>query len=99
MLNRITVLDCFYALLRPILWRLPPEEAHIWSLKALKYAFALSNPLAAKATHSDGVTYWGKHFPNRLGLAAGADKNGEYIMPLFQLGFGFIEVEIGRAHV
>ena len=34
----------------------------------------------------------GLTFPNRVGLAAGLDKNAEYIIPLSKLGFGFIEV-------
>ena len=34
----------------------------------------------------------GLKFPNRVGLAAGLDKNAEYITPLSKLGFGFIEV-------
>ncbi len=34
----------------------------------------------------------GLKFPNRVGLAAGLDKNAEYITPLSRLGFGFIEV-------
>lgn len=34
----------------------------------------------------------GLHFNNRIGLAAGFDKNGEYIDALAKLGFGFIEV-------
>ena len=38
------------------------------------------------------VTLMGLQFPNRVGLAAGFDKNGRYIDALGALGFGFIEV-------
>ena len=38
------------------------------------------------------ITIMGLKFPNRVGLAAGLDKNAEYITPLAKLGFGFIEV-------
>ena len=34
----------------------------------------------------------GLDFPNPIGLAAGLDKNGEYLDGLGQLGFGFIEI-------
>lgn len=38
------------------------------------------------------VTLAGIRFPNRIGVAAGLDKNGDYIKPLSKLGFGFIEI-------
>lgn len=88
----MTALDYLYRILRPILWRLPPEQVHLWSLKALKYMCAVSSPLDVHTSGNSTVRYWGRCFPNRLGLAAGADKNGEYVLPLFRLGFGFIEV-------
>lgn len=37
-------------------------------------------------------TLWGIKFPNPVGLAAGFDKNAQYIDPLACLGFGFIEI-------
>ena len=76
----------FYRLLRPFLFLLPPEIAHTLTLKVLKYApFKRTLP-------EDPVTLWGLQFKNRLGIAAGLDKNGEYIDALAKLGFGFIEV-------
>ena len=45
-----------------------------------------------KNTHSKPITIMGLKFPNRVGLAAGLDKNAEYIDCLAKLGFGFIEV-------
>ena len=41
----------------------------------------------------------GLKFPNRVGLAAGLDKNAEYITPLSKLGFGFIEVGLSHPEV
>ena len=41
---------------------------------------------------SDDVEVLGLKFPNRLGLAAGMDKNADYVDPLSYLGFGFIEL-------
>jgi dihydroorotate dehydrogenase len=43
-------------------------------------------------THGAGVDLMGLHFPNRIGLAAGFDKNARDIDSLGRLGFGFIEV-------
>ena len=40
---------------------------------------------------SKPIMIMGLKFPNRVGLAAGLDKNAEYITPLSKLGFGFIE--------
>jgi dihydroorotate dehydrogenase len=81
-----------YSLLRPLFFALPTENAHALALAALHRAHSLgllrtraSDPLAA-------VTLLGLQFPNRVGLAAGFDKNARYIDALGALGFGFIEV-------
>jgi len=41
---------------------------------------------------SDSINLWGLHFPNRVGLAAGFDKDGKLYKELYNYGFGFIEV-------
>ena len=41
---------------------------------------------------SDPVTVAGLRFPNRIGLAAGLDKNGRAIDGFGAMGFGFVEV-------
>jgi dihydroorotate dehydrogenase len=82
-----------YKLIRPLLFLLPAETAHRFTLKALSFASSLG--LLSMGSHlqsSQTTTVMGIEFPNRVGLAAGLDKNGEYIKPLSQLGFGFIEV-------
>ncbi|MFM7847965.1 MAG: quinone-dependent dihydroorotate dehydrogenase [Rubrivivax sp.] len=82
-----------YALTRPFLFGLDPEQAHDLTLGALA---ALQNTPAQclwqQARVSDPVTLAGLRFPNRVGLAAGLDKNGRCIDGLGALGFGFIEV-------
>ena len=82
-----------YALTRPFLFGLDPEQAHDLTLGAIA---ALQNTPAQclwqQARVSDPVTVAGLRFPNRLGLAAGLDKNGRCIDGLGALGFGFIEV-------
>lgn len=78
-----------YPLIRRCLFMLEPEVAHRVALTLLdKSQGLLPNPKAdSKPTEIMGLT-----FPNRVGLAAGLDKNGAYISALGKLGFGFIEV-------
>jgi dihydroorotate dehydrogenase len=47
---------------------------------------------AAQVADEGPVNVMGIHFPNRVGLAAGLDKNGEAIDGLARLGFGFLEI-------
>tara|TARA_B100000686_G_C16753372_1_gene953935 strand:+ start:409 stop:1419 length:1011 start_codon:yes stop_codon:yes gene_type:complete len=80
-----------YSLLRPLLFKLDPEITHRMTLGALKYAHKL------KLFHDQSIDckhhkIMGLDFPNRVGLAAGLDKNGEHIRELSALGFGFIEI-------
>jgi dihydroorotate dehydrogenase len=82
-----------YALARPFLFGLDPEHAHELTLDAI--AAAQNTPLQcawARARVDDPVTLAGLRFPNRIGLAAGMDKNGRCIDGLGAMGFGFIEV-------
>jgi len=80
-----------YRYIRPLLFLLNPELAHHISMKGLKLAcfFGL---IRRKNITSKPIMIMGLKFPNRVGLAAGLDKNAEYITPLSKLGFGFIEV-------
>jgi dihydroorotate dehydrogenase len=82
-----------YPVLRPLLFSLDPETAHHVTLKALKIAelTGLAGLNRAKSTDKP-VTVMGLTFKNPLGLAAGLDKNGDYIDALAALGFGFIEI-------
>ena len=82
-----------YALARPFLFGLDAEQAHDLTLGAL--ARVQHSPLVcvvAQARIDDPVTVAGLRFPNRIGLAAGLDKNGCCIDGLGAMGFGFIEV-------
>ena len=82
-----------YRILRSILFAFEPERAHNITFKTLK--FIHKNGLSAlfkKKLPSSPIKLMGLDFPNRLGLAAGLDKNGDYIDLLGDLGFGFIEV-------
>ncbi len=80
-----------YRFIRSFLFLLNPELAHHVSMKGLKLACFLGL-IREKSITSKPITIMGLKFPNRIGLAAGLDKNAEYITPLSKLGFGFIEV-------
>ena len=79
-----------YAALRRALFLLPPEAAHALALGALR-ARARALPLPAPPEVAP-VEVMGLRFPNRVGLAAGFDKDGDCIDGLGSLGFGFVEV-------
>ena len=73
---------------------LPPELAHSFSLNSLKLLHKLKIlKLIYRETYQDeNIIFLGMNFKNRLGTAAGLDKNGDYIDALGELGFGFLEV-------
>src|SRR5512139_3672030 len=82
-----------YALTRPFLFGLDAERAHDLTLGAI--ATLQNTPaqcLWSRPRVDDPVTVAGLRFPNRVGLAAGLDKNGECIDGLGAMGFGVIEV-------
>ncbi|MBB1161137.1 quinone-dependent dihydroorotate dehydrogenase [Aquariibacter albus] len=82
-----------YALTRPFLFGLDPEHAHELTLGSLaRLQDTPARCLWTQARVQDPVTVAGLRFPNRIGLAAGLDKNGRCIDGLGDMGFGFIEV-------
>ncbi|MFC3282450.1 quinone-dependent dihydroorotate dehydrogenase [Litchfieldella rifensis] len=83
-----------YALARSLLFRLDPETAHGVTLTALDMAnrLGVATHLGGGKRVDDPVELMGLHFPNRVGLAAGLDKNADHLDALGALGFGFVEV-------
>ena len=82
-----------YALTRPFLFGLDPEHAHELTLGTIaRLQNTPAQCLWAQTRVADPVTVAGLNFPNRIGLAAGLDKNGRCIDGLGAMGFGFIEV-------
>ncbi|MEC9482101.1 MAG: quinone-dependent dihydroorotate dehydrogenase [Halomonas sp.] len=83
-----------YSLARSLLFRLDAETAHGVSLSTLDalYRLKMTGMLGGKARVDDPVEIMGLHFPNRVGLAAGLDKNADHLDALGALGFGFVEV-------
>lgn len=82
-----------YPLIKPVLFQLEAERAHDVTLASLKLASqygllrGFAPTLAEQATQVMGIM-----FPNRVGLAAGLDKNGAVIDGMAALGFGFLEI-------
>lgn len=68
---------------------IPPRMAHHLALLGLRYAGFL---LSRSVIEDDPFHYSGLVFPNRLGIAAGFDKNGDCIKSLSKLGFGHLEI-------
>ena len=82
-----------YKLFRPFLFLLPAEASHNLALFSLSVFYKVGLlKLLGGSPKSDPVTVMGIEFPNKVGLAAGLDKNGKYIHALSKFGFGFIEV-------
>ena len=71
-----------------LLLSLPPETAHQVALTLLRLTYRIRTPKKIISP----CTLMGIEFPNPVGLAAGMDKNGDYIDALASLGFGFIEI-------
>ena len=82
-----------YGLVRPFLFGMDSEAAHDFTLQALARTQGTPLQLAySQAQVADPVTLAGLRFPNRVGLAAGLDKNARCIDALGAMGFGFVEV-------
>jgi dihydroorotate dehydrogenase len=82
-----------YSLARPFLFGLDPETAHELTMQSL--ARLQGTPLEwayCNGLVEDPIELAGLKFPNRVGLAAGLDKNARCIDGLGAMGFGFIEV-------
>ena len=82
-----------YALARPFLFGLDPESAHDLTMASL--ARTQGTPLSvtySSSQVSDPIVLAGLRFANRVGLAAGLDKNARCIDGLAAMGFGFVEV-------
>jgi dihydroorotate dehydrogenase len=85
-----------YKFLRYFLFKINPESAHHLTFKLNKILFRtpILNffPKLFFSTPNDPVKLFGINFPNRVGLAAGLDKNAEMFTEFSKMGFGFIEI-------
>ena len=75
---------------RPFIFKFSPEVAHTLAIKALKLNnFNFNKSINSKLLE---VEFCGNKLSSPIGVAAGFDKNAEVYNPLFNLGFGFVEV-------
>jgi dihydroorotate dehydrogenase len=88
-----------YRLIKPVFFKFDPENVHHFVVKRLKWFndyFPLGKTIIRGSydVNIKGLEreVFGIKFKNPVGLAAGFDKNGEYVEALSNLGFGFIEV-------
>ncbi len=88
-----------YQLIKPLLFQLDPERVHHYTLQALRLATVLPFGLRWLQATFDNVSdprleveAFGLKFKNRVGLAAGYDKNGMAVRGLAALGFGHVEI-------
>jgi len=85
-------MNLYTSFIRPVLFRLEPETAHRFTLAALRVPGLARLFVPRKPPVGDKVTLMGLTFRNRLGIAAGVDKNGEAPLAWKDLGFGFAEL-------
>ena len=80
-------------IVRPILFRFDAERVHHLAMAFLKVLGpAMQAVRRAFASEQNGCEVFGVRFPNRVGLAAGFDKNA-LVLPAWEgLGFGFAEI-------
>lgn len=84
--------------LRPFLFLLQPEKAHhltfflLKVIHALPFVRSLFGLLYRSSCAGESTEVFGLSFPNKVGLAAGLDKNAEAIDMFAAMGFGFVEI-------
>lgn len=92
------IFAAMYKLIRSFFFLFDAEEVHYFAMNALRLFCSIApirKMLAAgfqPASKSLSYESWGLEFKNRVGLAAGFDKNAKYLRELEVLGFGFVEI-------
>ena len=81
-----------YSLVRPLVFSLDPERSHDLAFAGMGVMQRLGLVPDYDPPRAGGVRIMGIDFPNRVGLAAGLDKNGCAIDALASWGFGFLEI-------
>ncbi len=85
-------IDPLYSLARAIFFKMDPERAHDLALKTASLPFAGSLIKHRYKSSANPTKVLNLDFENQVGLAAGLDKNGDYIDALGAMGFGHIEI-------
>lgn len=81
-----------YKLIRPFFFALNPEVAHTLALRSLQFAYLTGISKFFTQPNLHPINIIGLNFSHHIGLAAGFDKNGDYVDALATFGFGFIEI-------
>ncbi|RXK60000.1 quinone-dependent dihydroorotate dehydrogenase [Lacibacter luteus] len=87
-----------YQLIRSVFFWFDAEKVHYFAMNALRFFCSvdfIKKILAANfQTKNKALAFesWGLEFKNRVGLAAGFDKNAKYLRELEVLGFGCVEI-------
>ena len=84
--------DWLFSIGRAILFEMDPEQAHDLALKLMSRDSVISLLEKKYAVADSKVSCLSHTFANRVGLAAGLDKNGDYIDALGAMGFGHLEI-------
>ncbi len=88
----------YQKLLKPLFFLMSPERAHYAAMDLLTVACRVPGvrwwmrKRAAKRNRGKEISVAGLTFPNRVGLAAGFDKDARWLPALEMLGFGFVEI-------
>ncbi len=81
-----------YSILKFFLFFLSAERAHYFAMNCLSFLSNLGVLNYFFTTNYKPISQFGLDFRNRLGMAAGFDKNAAYLHVLEDLGFGFVEI-------
>jgi dihydroorotate dehydrogenase len=88
----MTLIEKFYPLMKPWLFRLDAEKAHTLTVKLMVIAHRLGMLQSVATTPAQPRSVMGLTFPNVLGLGAGMDKSASAVDAWGALGLGFVEV-------
>ena len=85
----------YQKLIRPLLFQIDPEKAHhlaINSCRVARHTPGAKCLLKCLFLYENPIEIMGLKFPNRIGLAAGLDKNAQVADTFASMGFGFVEI-------
>jgi dihydroorotate dehydrogenase len=87
----------YRSVVRPVLFKFSAERAHALAVTGLRLSWGLPAVRSIARSYNTGhdprlaQTLWGLPFEHPVGLAAGFDKNAQYLKPLAALGFSHVE--------
>lgn len=82
----------FYKIIRPVVFKIEPENAHNLAINFLKFLPKFSTQFCLNQDYENLHTkLWNLDFKSPIGMAAGFDKNAQVALTLEKFGFGFVE--------